>query len=124
MKINLKALCIIVLLLTLNGCEKKQKACGWFDNPTPANYSLIHKNGEWILGMQGGFQYDTDDKYGNWWPQFKEEEFVKTNYNYGYGCVCLEATIDKKTNHVKRIFSTQVKPLKFCIENETLVLLL
>ncbi len=32
--------------------------CGWFDNPTPANYSLYDKDSEWIIGVQGGYQVD------------------------------------------------------------------
>lgn len=41
--------------------------CGWFSNPTPANIWLYDRDGEWTIGVQGGYQVE-----GEWpWPQFK-----------------------------------------------------
>jgi Protein of unknown function (DUF4087) len=39
--------------------------CGWFSNPTPANASLFDRDGEWIIGVQGGYQAEGD------WPDFE-----------------------------------------------------
>ncbi|HET7863945.1 MAG TPA: DUF4087 domain-containing protein, partial [Burkholderiaceae bacterium] len=30
--------------------------CGWFDNPTPGNATLVDRDGEWTIGLQGGHQ--------------------------------------------------------------------
>ena len=38
--------------------------CGWFSNPTPANASLYDRDGEWVIGVQGGHQAEGD------WPDF------------------------------------------------------
>ncbi|HYG29015.1 MAG TPA: DUF4087 domain-containing protein, partial [Allosphingosinicella sp.] len=33
-----------------------QRRCGWLDNPTPANWWLTDRDGEWLIGAQGGYQ--------------------------------------------------------------------
>ena len=33
-----------------------ERRCGWLQNPTPANYWLIDRDGEWTIGAQGGYQ--------------------------------------------------------------------
>ncbi len=60
--------------------------CGWLSNPTPANISLYDRDGEWIIGVQGGYQVE-----GEWeFPDFKPGQWVITNAgSYGYGCACL-----------------------------------
>src|SRR5437868_13194364 len=63
-----------------------QRRCGWLSNPTPANISLFDRDGEWIFGVQGGYQVE-----GDWdWPAFGARDWVKTNGNYGYGCACFD----------------------------------
>ena len=51
--------------------EKSEMRCGWFSNPTPANASLYDRDGEWIIGVQGGYQADGD------WPAFSAKEWIK-----------------------------------------------
>ena len=44
-------------LFTVSGQSKKfETRCGWYDNPTPANYSLYDRDREWIIGGQSGYQ--------------------------------------------------------------------
>jgi hypothetical protein len=31
-----------------------ERRCGWLDNPSPANWWLVDKDGTWILMEQGG----------------------------------------------------------------------
>src|SRR5919112_1913201 len=65
--------------------------CGWFSNPTPANIWLYDKDGEWTIGVQGGYQVESD-----WdWPEFKRGQWVETNGNYGHGCACLVVRVNK-----------------------------
>ena len=47
--------------------QKSEMRCGWFSNPTPGNASLYDRDGEWIIGVQGGYQADGD------WPAFSGE---------------------------------------------------
>lgn len=37
-----------------DAADKTELRCGWFDNPSPANATLLDGDGEWIIGMQGG----------------------------------------------------------------------
>lgn len=73
-----------------------ERRCGWVDNPTPANWSIIDRDGEWVIGVQGGFQAEGD------MPDFGSD-WVEQNGHYGYGCACIEARVDPKTKHVLEI---------------------
>lgn len=91
--------------------------CGWFDNPTPANFSLFDRDGEWIIGVQGGYQVE-----GDWeGPDFKPRQWVSTNGgSYGYGCACLQLRVDKETHRVLEIKSSRVRPLSVCRRDRSL----
>lgn len=82
--------------------------CGWFVNPTPANAWLNDADGQWIVSTQGGHQAEGD------WPEFADDEWVKTNHYYGYGCACLKAEVDTRQMQVKRIVSAKARPLSVC----------
>jgi len=90
--------------------------CGWFDNPTPGNISLFDADGEWILGIQIGYQLDSDWQ----WPEFKKNQWVYTNVHYGYGCVCFEVLVDYETRYVLEVKSNKVKPLEECRNDKSL----
>jgi Cu2+-containing amine oxidase len=95
-----------------NGVEKR---CGWLANPTPANFWLTDADGEWTIGVQGGYQAEGTDylpDFGNQW--------VKTNGNYGYGCACMNVTVDKKEQKVVEIKSASVRPLSACRNDKNL----
>ncbi|CAN5757761.1 DUF4087 domain-containing protein [soil metagenome] len=91
--------------------------CGWFDNPTPANISLYDRDGEWIIGVQGGYQVDSD-----WdWPAFKPRQWVRTNVgSYGYGCACLRLRVDRQTHRVMEIRSSRARSLAVCRQDKSL----
>jgi hypothetical protein len=82
--------------------------CGWFVNPTPANAWLDDREGEWLIGVQGGHQAEGD------WPEFKPSQWKRTNGNYGYGCACLQVTVNKQTHDVLEIKSARAKELAQC----------
>ncbi|HEX8250030.1 MAG TPA: DUF4087 domain-containing protein [Pyrinomonadaceae bacterium] len=94
--------------------EKFENRCGWFSNPTPANASLEDKDGEWIIGVQGGYQAEGD------YPDFDDDKWVKTNVNYGYGCACLKVTVDYKTHRILKIAGATAKPLATCRQDPAL----
>lgn len=87
-----------------------QKRCGWYSNPTPGNVWLYDRDGEWIIGEQGGHQVDGDSDG----PDFKKNQWVETNGSYGYGCACLELRADPETRMVTAIGKTWPRPLKAC----------
>ncbi len=90
--------------------------CGWFSNPTPANIWLNDRDGEWIIGVQGGYQVE-----GDWdWPDFKPRQWVRTNGNYGYGCACFQLRVNKETHEVIEIKSSRALPLATCRRDRAL----
>jgi hypothetical protein len=88
--------------------------CGWFSNPTPGNATLYDRDGEWIIGTQGGHQAEGD------WPEFKSGQWVKTNGNYGHGCACIRLRVNRETHEVIEIESSRVKPLTACRRDRSL----
>jgi hypothetical protein len=91
--------------------------CGWLSNPTPANVWLYDKDGEWTIGVQGGYQVADD-----WdWPKFKPRQWVHTNTaDYGYGCACLQLRVNEKTHEVVEIKSSRALPLSACRKDQAL----
>jgi len=88
--------------------QRVETRCGWFETPTPANAWLVDKNGEWTIGIQGGYQADGD------WPNIPERQWVATNNTYGYGCACIKASFDPKQGRVIKIVRSQARPLSAC----------
>ena len=88
--------------------ERAKPRCGWFQNPTPGNAWLSDKDGEWVVGTQGGHQADGD------WPDFNGKNWVKTNGSYGYGCACMVVVVNAKTKEIQRIVSSRVQSIKTC----------
>ncbi|HVF67496.1 MAG TPA: DUF4087 domain-containing protein [Pyrinomonadaceae bacterium] len=90
--------------------------CGWFSNPTPANIWLYDRDGEWTIGVQGGYQVEQD-----WdWPGFKKGQWVETNGHYGYGCACIRMRVEKESGHVLEIGSARARPLSACRKDRAL----
>lgn len=95
---------------------QSENRCGWFSNPTPANIWLYDKDGEWTIGVQGGYQLESD-----WdWPEFKRGQWVETNGHYGYGCACMQLRVDKESGHVLEIKSARARPLSACRKDRAL----
>jgi hypothetical protein len=96
--------------------DKIENRCGWFENPTPANMSLIDKDGEWIISTQGGGEAEGIANI----PDFPDDKWVKTNVNYGYGCACLQVKVDRKEKRILEIVSGTAKPISVCRNDKTL----
>jgi hypothetical protein len=88
--------------------------CGWFSNPTPANASLYDRDGEWVIGVQGGYQTEGD------WPSFKSGQWVETNGHYGHGCACVRLRVNRETHRVIEIESARARPLASCRRDRSL----
>ncbi|HKU76433.1 MAG TPA: DUF4087 domain-containing protein [Pyrinomonadaceae bacterium] len=94
--------------------EKSEMRCGWFSNPTPANASLFDNAGEWIIGVQGGYQAEGD------WPAFSAKQWVETNGHYGYGCACLRVRVNRSERQIIAIESAQARELSVCRRDRAL----
>lgn len=94
--------------------------CGWLVNPTPANIWLQDRDGEWIIGVQGGYQLP-----GDWpWPSFRPGQWQELNGHYGRGCACFRGRVDRASGRVVEIQDTWSRPLRACREDPALPLLL
>lgn len=117
--IMVAAVCLLLVVTSLgNGYEaaRFETRCGWLSNPTPANIWLYDRDGEWTIGVQGGYQLEAD-----WdWPEFKRGQWVRTNGNYGYGCACLVVRVNKETSQVVEIKSARARPLSACRKDRAL----
>ncbi|HEX8224681.1 MAG TPA: DUF4087 domain-containing protein [Allosphingosinicella sp.] len=85
------------------------RRCGWLVNPTPANWWLTDRDGQWILGTQGSDQAPGMDEM----PDMSTAGWVETNGHYGYGCACMTITADAE-GKVTRVADAEPKPLKQC----------
>jgi len=95
--------------------SKIENRCGWYENPTPGNHWLTDKDGEWTIGVQGGFQAG-----GDYPPEFSDDQWVKTNVNYGYGCACLRVQTNKKEMRITKVVSATARPLSACRNDKAL----
>jgi hypothetical protein len=87
-----------------------QTRCGWLDNPTPGNFDLLDSAGWWVVAAQGGYQAEGLDDV----PDLSGPEFVKTNGNYGYACVCMTVTTDNEKKRVTSIKKVTQKRIRDC----------
>ena len=111
----LVAWCTSTNLFASGPAQPIKTRCGWFENPTPQNASLLDRDGEWVLSVQGGHQAK-----GNW-PMFKASQWVRTNVgSYGYGCACLKVQTATDSVDVTRIVSSYAKPLSACRKDKAL----
>jgi hypothetical protein len=93
-----------------------ERRCGWLSNPTPGNYWLNDREGEWTLSAQGGYQAPGMDEM----PDMTTNGWVATNGSYGYGCACMTVRTDRRTMHVTRLYSARPVPLRQCRNDRTL----
>jgi hypothetical protein len=106
---------LIIFTVLAQQVDAKEKRCGWLDNPTPSNFWLKDKNGSWLISEQGGFFAEGDV------PDMDISQFVVLNGgSYGYGCICLTVTTDKKKKRILKIFDSKQLPLKTCLEDLSL----
>ena len=113
--IILRGMMVLILLPGLAGAAERR--CGWLENPTPANFSLRDRQGEWVMGEQGGHQAVGMDEI----PDLSTDGWVRTNGSYGHGCACITGTFDARTHQVVRIDRAEGVPLARCKADRTLL---
>jgi len=91
--------------------------CGILSNPTPANWWLTDGDGEWTIGVQGGYQAKGLDSLP---AALFEDGWVRTNGYYGYRCACLRVTTDAQTRRVVQVFSGFGKAMRVCSADKAL----
>ncbi len=101
----------------LAAADNTEKRCGYLDNPTPANWWLTDRDGEWLIGAQGGYQAEGLDVLPE---SMFERGWVRTNGYYGYRCACLAVTTDRKAMRIKRIYSGEALGMARCRRDKAL----
>lgn len=96
--------------------EPVETRCGWIDNPTPGNWSMIDAVGEWILATQGNYEAAGMDLV----PDLTGRQFVRTNRGYGYACGCMSGEWDPHTKRAMTITKVVQKPLAACRKDKDL----
>jgi len=96
--------------LLASPASTSERRCGWLQNPTPANWSIIDRDGEWLIGAQGGYQSPGIDNI----PDLTSREWTSTNGSYGYGCACMKVTTDKGKRRITNISWVKQLPLREC----------
>ena len=101
---------LVVLLTAAAPAQAVEKRCGWIVNPTPANWWLVDRDGQWTMSVQGGYQADGMEDL----PDMSARGWVRTNGYYGHGCGCMTVDTDKADRRIRRIHSATPLPLKQC----------
>ncbi|WP_339070163.1 DUF4087 domain-containing protein [Pseudomonas idahonensis] len=110
-------ICTLLTLLALPASAapaKVERRCGWFENPTPANATLTDRDGVWEIASQGGYQAEGE------WPTFNDQQWVRTNNHYGYGCACVSANADPQTHRLDHLHKAKARPLSACRDDPSL----
>jgi len=111
------AVCILLAAQACAGAALAETRCGWIVNPTPRNWWLDDKDGQWIMLTQG----DERDPGMERLPDLSGRDFVRTNgVDYGYACGCMAGDFDAKTKLVVKIASFKQKPLSACRKDKSL----
>jgi hypothetical protein len=106
----MRTLLTLALLAAALPAHAAERRCGWLQNPTPANWWLIDRNGEWTIGTQGGRQADGMDTM----PDMSTKGWVETNGHHGYGCACMTVEVNRKTKQITRVINATPIPLRKC----------
>lgn len=112
----IKSIMALFLLLFPLLCFSKENRCGWLENPSPANYWLTDKDGEWTISTQGKQGAAGMDKLVG----FSNTEFIKTNGVYGYGCACITVDSDHNIKKILTIYQFKSLPIRQCKIDKTL----
>ena len=101
---------LLAAMLAAPASPATERRCGWLQNPTPANWWLVDRDGEWLIGAQGGYQAPGLDNM----PDMTTRGWVEVNGHYGHGCACMNVTTDRRARRVTRIVSATPVPLRQC----------
>ena len=115
MRVSLLALPLVLALA--NSAQAAENRCGILSNPTPANWWLDDRDGEWTIGVQGGYQAEgmenmPESLFGPGW--------IAVNGDYGYRCACLKVDTDRKTSRIRQIHAARPLPMRKCEADKAL----
>lgn len=125
MRVLLMTVAAVMALAPMTAAEAQPRRpqpgetrCGWLQNPTPGNWWLRDRQGEWTIQTQGpqGGPPGWDDIQ----EDFSQAGWVETNGSHGYGCACMRVDVNRRTMRVTRVYSAHGRPLAQCRRDRTL----
>lgn len=112
---RLIAVIALACAMSLPAQAAPERRCGWLDNPTPGNWWLTDRDGQWVLSTQGREPVPGMDAI----PDMTRHGWVATNGSYGRGCACL--TLDTAPGRrVLRVLAADPLPLARCRSDRAL----
>jgi hypothetical protein len=96
-----------------------ENRCGWVVNPTPGNWWLTDRDGDWILATQGsdrealGMENIGDISAGDY-------KAVNGNYGYACGCMKVETEVSGGQRHITAVYSFKQGKLAQCAKDKAL----
>jgi hypothetical protein len=103
--------CLIVVI----PAKAAETRCGWLRNPTPANWYLHDKDGQWTISVQGGYQAGGMNNM----PPLNDDESFKFGV-YRSFCACLNVVTDRNRMRMTTIQGGEQLPLSTCREDPNL----
>lgn len=94
-----------------------ENRCGILSNPTPANWWLTDRDGEWIIGVQGGYQAEGIENIPE---EFFEDGWISVNGSYGYRCGCLSVATDRKAMRIREVYGARALSMRRCNADKAL----
>jgi len=127
---SIKSMMLILSLMIMTGPVYSQtdsfgvSSCGWLENPSPANIWYTDISGQWMIAQQGKAGLSDDQMNQLYLAMSNKDEFVKTNNNYGFSCVCLKMDVDSNAQRVSKVYQAKQVLLKQCLENNSIISLM
>ena len=113
-------LAALPLCLAISAAEAApENRCGWVVNPTPGNWWLTDRDGDWILATQGsdrealGMENIGDISAGDY-------KAVNGNYGYACGCMKVETEVSGGERRITAVYSFKQGKLAQCTKDKTL----
>jgi len=110
-------LAIAATMLVAAPAMAREKRCGVLVNPTPANWWLTDRDGEWTIGVQGGYQAEGME---NMPEALFDKGWVRTNGYYGHRCACLTVDSQRSTMRILRIHGSEALSMRKCTADKAL----
>jgi hypothetical protein len=93
--------------------------CGWLVNSEAGSFQLIDKEAVWSISDNKGYRIPASSLKNL--PERKEDQFIRTNGNFGYSCSCISVKTESRSRRITSIsFKGKQVLLKRCLEDKTI----
>ena len=115
-----KYLMLTLSLFTCFQLSASERVCGWLDNSSPANVFFTDNENDWVISAQGKSPLDDQSMNFVYAALHDEQQFVRTNVNYGFSCACLTVDKNQQTESITKVYQSEQMNLKTCLEDQAI----